>query len=320
MPIRFTKKQKRLKNLNQKIKHITNQTIRKGEKIMNMDLLLQAIIVVFMLFLCGLCLFAVVVIVRDIIHENAMRKKGVADTVAQQQAQPVIIQMPPVQAPQPVIVQAPIPAPAPAPAPVEERKPEPEEEKVEPVREEPKVEAPPAPIEEALPTEEELAMALEESEDEDPNSVAFSRNTLTMEERYATLSTEFKRFFDDIVNHALSKDGVKENRKTGAYDYKIGSNRVVKITIRRGEIVCEFNFIDKDFDEYASTSGVKIKKAATVVRVGEASAVGVAKDGIDLVCTQIEELKQRKRELANEKRRQRRKAAKEAEESTSDGE
>ena len=57
---------------------------------------------------------------------------------------------------------------------------------------------------------------------------------------------------------------------------------------------------------------MKIKRAATVVRVSEPSAVGVVKDGIDLVCTQIEELKEQKKELAREKRRQRRQAAKEA--------
>ena len=62
----------------------------------------------------------------------------------------------------------------------------------------------------------------------------------------------------------------------------------------------EFNFIDKDFAEYASSSDVKMKRSATSVRVLEPSAVGVAKDGIDLVCSQIAEDKERKKELARE--------------------
>lgn len=257
-----------------------------------MEFVLQAVIVVFMLFLCLVCLFSVVVIVRDIISENSKRKEMLepAPTPAQPAPQPVIIQM---QQPEPVVVQA---QPQPAPV-VEEAKPVASEE-VQPA------------VQQAPVIEEVATTAVEIEDEEDPNSVAFSRTTLTMEEKYATLSTEHKRFFDDIVNHALEKTGVKENRKPNAYDYKIGANRVIKLTIKRGEIVCEFNFIDNDFDQYASTSNVKIKRAGTVVRITEPSAVGVAKDGIDLVCEQIEELKRRKKELANEKRRERRKASK----------
>lgn len=257
---------------------------------MDMNVLLQAMIVVFMLFLCALCLFAVVVIVRDIIYENARRRERIE---AQSKPNAVTNEHAPVEAaekPQPA------PQPEPQPAPVEA----PVEAKVE------------AKVEEVAVTAEPLEAPVEaDLADEDPNSVAFSRNTLTMEERYMTLSTEFKRYFDDIVNHTLQKPGVKETKKTSAYDYKIGYQRVIKISIRRSEIVCEFNFIDKDFDQYANASDVKIKRAATVVRVSEPSAVGVVKDGIDLVCTQIEELKEQKKELAKEKRRQRRQAAKE---------
>ncbi|MBR6687191.1 MAG: hypothetical protein IKL77_00375 [Clostridia bacterium] len=261
---------------------------------MDMNVLLQAMIVVFMLFLCALCLFAVVVIARDIIYENARRRERIE---AQSKPNAVTNEHAPVEAaekPQPA--PQPEPQPAPQPAPVEA----PVETKAE------------AKVEEVAVTAEPLEAPVEaDLADEDPNSVAFSRNTLTMEERYMTLSTEFKRYFDDIVNHTLQKPGVKETKKTSAYDYKIGYQRVIKISIRRSEIVCEFNFIDKDFDQYANASDVKIKRAATVVRVSEPSAVGVVKDGIDLVCTQIEELKEQKKELAKEKRRQRRQAAKE---------
>lgn len=271
-----------------------NHNLNTRRNDMDMDVLLQAMIVVFMLFLCALCLFAVVVIVRDIIYENARRRERM-------------------ETPVPAVQPAPQPQPQPAPIVIVEAPKADKEDEVAataaPAKEEALEVTPPeeAPVEDQAISEEE---ALED--DEDPNSVAFSRNTLTMEEKYMTLSTEFKRFFDDIVNHALAKDGVKENKKANAYDYKIGSQRVIKISIRRSEIVCEFNFIDRDFNQYASASDVKIKRAATVVRVSEPSAVGVVKDGIDLVCTQIEELKEQKKALAREKRRQRRQAAKEA--------
>ena len=147
---------------------------------------------------------------------------------------------------------------------------------------------------------------------EDEGAVAFSTHTLTIEEKYATLSSEFKRYFDDIIKHALSKEGVKEFKHTGSYDYKIGVYRVVRLMIKRGEIVCEFRFIDRDILDYANASNIKMKQSATTIKVTEASAVGAAKDGIDLVCTQIEEDKEYKKELAREKRKEKRRQAAEA--------
>ena len=115
------------------------------------------------------------------------------------------------------------------------------------------------------------------------------------------------------MRHALAKEGVKEIKHTGSYDYKIGSYRVLRIMIKRGEIVCEFTFIDRGFADYASASNVRMKQSATTIRIEEASAVGVAKDGIDRVCQQIAEDKEHKKQLAREKRREKRRAQAEAE-------
>lgn len=271
-----------------------------------METMLQAVVVVFMLFLCALCLFAVVVIARDIIHESARRKEERNEV---EQVKEVVI-TPPAPIEIPITVTPTVLAPVAEPAPVEEKAEEPAPVVVVPVEE--KVEEPApvvvAPVIEAEEPEEEIAVT-----EEDPDAVSFSRVTLTMEEKYATLSTEFKRHFDDIIKHAMAKEGVQENRRTSSYDYKIGAYKVLRMLIKRGEIVCEFNFIDKEFAEYASASDVRMKKSATTVRVTEASAVGVVKDGIDLVCSQIAEDKERKKELAREKRREKRRKAKEAE-------
>ena len=271
-----------------------------------METMLQAVVVVFMLFLCALCLFAVVVIARDIIHESARRKEERNEV---EQVKEVVI-TPPAPIEIPITVTPTVLAPVAEPAPVEEKAEEPAPVVVAPVEE--KVEEPApvvvVPVIEAEEPEEEIAVT-----EEDPDAVSFSRVTLTMEEKYATLSTEFKRHFDDIIKHAMAKEGVQENRRTSSYDYKIGAYKVLRMLIKRGEIVCEFNFIDKEFAEYASASDVRMKKSATTVRVTEASAVGVVKDGIDLVCSQIAEDKERKKELAREKRREKRRKAKEAE-------
>ena len=272
-----------------------------------MEFMLQTVVVVFMLFLCALCLFAVVVIARDIIHENAKNVNARKNENEQEKAvepiqvvvQPAPTVIMPAPAAEPAPVEEPTPAEEPAPAPVETAVPV---EESTPAEE-------PAPVV-AEPVAEVVATEVSDEEEIDPDAVTFSRVSLTLEEKYATLSTEFKRHFDDIIRHALSKEGVKEMKRSAYYDYKIGSYRVLRITIKRGEIVCEFNFIDKDFAEYSSASDVKMKRSATTVRVLEASAVGVVKDGIDLVCSQIAGDKERKKELAREKRREKRRLLK----------
>lgn len=254
-----------------------------------MEGMLQAVVVVFMLFLCSLCLFAVVVIVRDMIYENAKTRRARAREdrdyervlKALEEAADKTPEAIPVVA-QPVVVEAPEPTVVVVEAPAKET---------------------PAPVEEAPVLEEAV---------EDEGAVVFSANTLTMEEKYATLSSEFKRYFDEIIKHALSKEGVKEFKHNSSYDYKIGSYRVVRMMIKRGEIVCEFRFIDRDIIDYANASNVKMKQSATTIKVLEASAVGVAKNGIDLVCTQIAEDKEYKKELAREKRKEKRRQVAEA--------
>lgn len=247
--------------------------------------MLQAVVVVFMLFLCALCLFAVIVIVRDIISENAKASRERAREerewlrLQMKQEQEDAAKAVPVVA-EPVVTEAqPVdPEPVPEPVVVEE------------------------PVSDSVIVEEPATVEAE-------NDVSFNTNNLTIEDKYAALSYEFKVCFNDIVQHALSKEGVKEIKHTSSYDYKIGAYRVVRIMIKRGEIVCEFNFIDREVLNYASASNVRMKQSATALRVSEISTVDAVKEGIDLVCTQIAEDKEYKKELAKEKRREKRKQA-----------
>lgn len=136
------------------------------------------------------------------------------------------------------------------------------------------------------------------------NAVAFEKNNVSLEERYEALSSQQKAYFEDICRYAKEKTDVKENRRENYIDYKTGSYRVLRLTIKRGEIVCVFNFMDRDILNYAKAENAKVKRAPTTVRVVEASDVGVAKDGIDLVCRQIDEDKALRKRLALEKRRE----------------
>ena len=254
-----------------------------------MEGMLQAVVIVFMLFLCSLCLFAIIVIVRDIIREHGETKRAreraeLYDRINVEKLAEFI-------------------ALASASAKLDDDdEEEEEEEEVKPVVIADAPTPDPAPVE--VVAEVEQAQPTEEGDDE--NAVVFSRQTLTLEERYATLSTEFKRHFDDIIRHAMAKEGVKELKYANYYDYKIGSYKVLRITIKRGDIVCEFQFLDRDFLNYANASNVKMSKSATSIKVTEPSAVGAVKDGIDLVCAQIAEDKEYKKNLAREKRREKR--------------
>ena len=279
-----------------------------------MEGMLQAVVVVFMLFLCSLCLFAVIVIVRDIIHENGKIRRARdraeirerLDTVELAELISKVGESKKQEAPEPA---------APAAAPVAEETPKPE-----PIPVEEKAVVIEAPCIEGIIEPEsvvELEAEVEENEEgiirvgDDENAVVFSRRTVTLEEKYASLSSEFKRYFDEIIRHAKAKEGVREIKSANYYDYKNGSYKVLRINIKRGEIVCEFQFVDRDFLNYANASNVKMKQGSTSVKVGDASAVGAVKDGIDLVCSQIAEDREYKKNLSNQKRREMRKKERE---------
>lgn len=259
-----------------------------------MDELLKVMLVIFMVFMCCLCLFAVVVIVRDIVRESIASRRRDDDEESKRK---------PKHSDEPNEVQPAAQQPEVSPV----------SEPVAPVVIEPQtvVQPTPQPVAPVQPVQEPVVATVAE---DDPDAVKFNRVKLTMEEKYGTLSAEFKRYFDDIVRHTLAKDGVKELKRESSYDYKIGSYRVVRIMIKRSDIVCEFSFIDNEINNYASESNAHIKQAATTIRVSEASAVGVAKDWVDRACREIAEDKERKEQLAREKRKERRRLAKEQEE------
>lgn len=142
---------------------------------------------------------------------------------------------------------------------------------------------------------------------QDDNAVVFPSYVLTMPERYATLSSEYKKYFDDIVKYVLSKENVKELKNNSAYVYKDASYRILRLMIKRGEIVCELNFIDREIKNYVDGSNVPVKQSATSIKVTEPAAVGVVKDGIDLVCSQISEDREYKKQVAREKRKEKKK-------------
>ena len=263
-----------------------------------MEIMLQTVIIVFMLFLCSLCLFAVLVIARDMVAESMGKRKSDFAAANEQPKEQIIkevtvIKEVPVEKDVTVVKEvAPPPMPEPEPAPVV----------VEPVVEEPVAEVEPEAEEVAAPEAEVMP------EEDDENAVKFSTSQLTMDQKYAMLSKEYKGYFDAIAKHALSKEGAKSNLTKNYYDYKIGATKLIRMSIKRGEIVCEFVFIDRDFKNYASQVDLKFKSSGTMIKVTEPAAVGVAKDGIDLVYSQLLEEREYKKQQARERRRAKRQA------------
>lgn len=232
---------------------------------------METIFIVFMTFVSVVCLFCVLVVVRDVVKDRLAEKK-----LAKNENQPAV-------APAPVVV-APV---AEAPAPVVVAEPEPAV-----------VEAPVA-----QPVEEEIA-ASEEGE------VTFSSEKgQTLEEKYLALDGADKNNYDEIIKYAATVEGSRRFKNMRYEEYKIGSYRIVRVLIKRGVIVCEFMMQNANFKSYVSENKVSVKQSATVIKVTDSAVVQVIKDTIDIVVKAIEEEKELKKQLAREKRKAKREAA-----------
>lgn len=171
------------------------------------------------------------------------------------------------------------------------------------------VAAPPAPapapvVEEPAPVvEEEPAI---EPEEEDDGAVSFDaeRKSLTLDEKYAELSAAEKKLYDAVVIKAASVEGVKRFKNARYEEYKCGKMRLVRLTIKRGVIICEFILYNDDFKAYISENKLKIKPAPTVIRLTDEAALQIALDSIDMVVDDVEAEKEHKKQLARERRRQ----------------
>ncbi|MBD5099787.1 MAG: hypothetical protein HDT29_00565, partial [Clostridiales bacterium] len=115
---------------------------------------------------------------------------------------------------------------------------------------------------------------------------------LTLDEAYATLSKEQKKYFDGLRDYALSKDKCKEKKST--YFVVFGpntANPLLKLTIKKDTVVALYKMEDeymKDIRRNATSDGSKIKVKETELIVADAQAFGTAKDMIDLREDQIE--------------------------------
>lgn len=227
------------------------------------------LISVFMVFACLMCLFAVMVIVREILLDGrASRAKAVKTETVYVEKEPVAETVA-------------------------------EEKVVAEVVEEPVVEE---PVVEEVAAAEEIPVA-EVVEDDD--TVRFApKQSQTLEEKYLALSATERGYYDEIALYAAKKEEAKKYKNARYEEYKIGKTRLVRLLIKRGTVICEFMLHNADFKNYISENKVSVKHSATVMKIEDAEAVQAAKDSVDIVIQAIAEEKEYKKELARERRRQ----------------
>ena len=130
---------------------------------------------------------------------------------------------------------------------------------------------------------------------------------LTLDEAYALLSKEQKKFFDELKNYALTKYKCKEKKATYFVTYGINTtNPLIKLTIKKDTTVALLKMEDelmKDLRMDATGDGTKVKVKETEVIVDDASALDTAKKMVDLRYDQIE----RYQDLLKEQRAKNRK-------------
>jgi hypothetical protein len=239
---------------------------------------MEILFMTFMVIVSIMALFAVMVVLRDVVREvfDARREKYAAEAAkrAELQSANALAEQ--------ICAQAVEPKAEPVPQPVEEP-----------------VEEPEAPAEpEAAPAEEN-----------DDGTIKFATGQQqTLDEKYLALSAEARGWYDEIIKYASAVEGSKRFKTARYEDYKVGKNRLVRMLIKRGVIQCEFNLQNSDFKNYVNENKIAVKQSSTVMYIEEAATVEAAKNSIDIVVAAIAEEKEYKKQQA----RERRKAAKAA--------
>ena len=225
---------------------------------------MEILFMVFMVVVSVIALFAVMVVLRDIVKEILDARKKEKNCKCNDEA----------------------PAPAPAPAPVVE-------EKV----------VVPEPVAEPAPVVEEPVVEAAAEEDEDGKISFAAGQQQTLEEKYLELPAEARGWYDEIIRHASMVEGSKRFKNTRYEEYKLGNQRLVRLLIKRGIVHCEFILHNSDFKNYVNENKISVRQAATTMRIDNRETVDAAKNSIDIVVAAIAEEREYKKQLAREKRK-----------------
>lgn len=154
------------------------------------------------------------------------------------------------------------------------------------------------------PVLEETAVAVDAETDN--GTVAFSTETQSLDEKYLALSLEYKGYYDEIVRSAMAIEGSKRYKNAAYEEYKVGKNRLVRLKIKRGVVVCELVIPNLTFKNYISNNKVAMKQAPATIKVVDEASLNAVKDSIGIAVKAIEEERAYKKEQAKIRRKQNR--------------
>ncbi|MBR2322028.1 MAG: hypothetical protein IKA54_00325 [Clostridia bacterium] len=163
---------------------------------------------------------------------------------------------------------------------------------------------PTKPVVEEVKEETALEEVAVTSVEEKEGNISFSANNKqTLDEKYASLSQKDKSRYNEIVEYAKKVEGNRCFKNDRYEEYKVGKNRLVRMLIKRGVIICEFILQNSDFKNYVNENKISVKQSATSLKILDSASVAVAKNSIDIAVNAINEEKEYKKQLAREKRR-----------------
>lgn len=158
------------------------------------------------------------------------------------------------------------------------------------------------------PVVETVTETHEQAEDSDEteangDAVTFSATKETLAQRYDALSDEMKGYYDQIVATASAVEGNRCFKNDRYEEYKVGKNRIVRLLVKRGVIVCEFVIANNDLRNYMTDNKLKLKQAPTTLKVSDEATLAAAKATMDIAVKAIEDEKAYKKEQARLKRK-----------------
>ena len=126
----------------------------------------------------------------------------------------------------------------------------------------------------------------------------------TLDEKYNALPRNIKGYYDEIIVYAASFPDSKRIKDTAYEEYKIGKNRLVRLKIKRGAIICELIIPNPQFKKFIDGNKVSVKQAPAIVKVTDPESLAFVKDSIRIAVDAINEEKEYKKEQKRIRRRE----------------
>ena len=151
------------------------------------------------------------------------------------------------------------------------------------------------------------------AQEQEGGAVVLHRNTaVPYPEAYSVLSPAEKRYVDDILAYAESKEGAKLVTNDNAACVYFGKKQLVRIILRRGKITARMQVQNNALASYADDNNFNLREKPVDVRVESASTVGYIKGIIDINYATFKEEREMKEAKKKEERRLKRQQKRQA--------